>query len=317
MKTEEALGDRLKKDEPLKNHTTYRLGGPADFYFSAKSPEDATMAIKAAKEDGLRVFVLGGGSNILVSDAGFRGLVISYAARQVNVEGTRLIADAGAILYTAVHSAVEAGLTGLEWAAGIPGTVGGAVCGNSGAYGGETKDRLEAVQALDMKTGEECTFSREDCRFAYRDSIFKKGSWLITRAAFALEPGNRDSLSAKAKEIIERRKSKLPVEHANSGSVFRSFFFRAPAEIPAGMRDGLPAEFLDYGRIPAAWIFDKLGLKGKRIGGAEISEKHANFFVNKGKASSEDVRELIAYAKMKAKEHFGVELKEEILYIGF
>lgn len=317
MKLIEKFGDRVKQGELLSRHTTYRLGGPADFYLTVKDENEAKSAIMAAKGDGLPVFFLGGGSNLLVSDAGWRGLVLSYAGRETKAEGTRLTCGAGAILYAAVRSAMDAGLAGLEWAAGIPGTVGGAVCGNSGAYGGETGDRIVSVRAISAETGEAREFSREECRFAYRDSAFKGSPWLIVQAVFALEPGDREAMLARSSEIVETRKRKLPLELPNSGSVFRSYFFRAPSEIPAALREGMPPEFMGYGRIPAAWIFERLGLKGKRAGGAEISPKHANFFVNAGDATAAEVRELIDYAKMETKKTYGIDLVEEIRLVGF
>jgi UDP-N-acetylmuramate dehydrogenase len=318
MKLEELFGDRIKRDEPLKNHTTYRLGGPADFYFTAKTAKEASSALAAAKEDGLPVFVMGGGSNLLASDSGFRGLVISYAARAVKIEGARVVAESGAVLYSLVRESIASGLTGLEWAAGIPGTVGGAVRGNAGAYGGEIKDSLETVQAIDLADGQVRTFGRDDCAFAYRESIFKRSPWLITLAVFSLAACvDKEASLVKTQEIIAKRRAKQPLEFGNAGSVFKSFVFGEASGIPAGLRSGMPPEFIGYGRIPAAWIIEKAGLKGKVVGGARISEKHGNYFVNTGMASAEEVRELIAYAKMRVKEGFGISLEEEIQYLGF
>ncbi len=317
MKIIEIFGDRIKKNEPLSRHTTYRLGGPADFYFAAKTPEEAAEALAVAKEDGLEVFIMGGGSNILVSDAGFRGLVVSYAARTVTVEGDRVAADAGAIFFSMVKASIEAGLTGLEWASGIPGTVGGAIRGNAGAYGGEIKDSLETVQALRIDTGELRSFKRADCAFGYRDSLFKREPWFIVRAIFALSPGDKQSGLSKMKEIIGLRQSKQPLEFGNAGSVFKSYVFGDVSAIPSAIANAVPPQFIDYGRIPAAWIFDRLGIKGKTLGGAQISQKHGNYFVNTGRATASEVRELIGYAKMKAYHDLGIKLEEEIEYVGF
>ena len=313
----ETFGDRVKQQEPLKNHTTYRIGGPADFYFLASSPEEAARAIGAARADGLPVFVLGGGSNILVSDAGFRGLVVSYSGRKVSIEGDRIIADAGAILFALVKDSIDAGLAGLEWASGIPGTLGGAVRGNAGAYGGEIKDAIDSVQAISLLTGELASFDRASCGFGYRESIFKRTPWLITRAVFVLAPGDKTALHAKMRETIDKRRNKQPLEFGNAGSVFKSFVIDDAGKIPAAIRAVVPPEYISYGRIPAAWLIEHLGLKGKTIGEAQISEKHANYFVNTGHARASDVRELIDYAKMKVKEELGVVLEEEIEYVGF
>ncbi len=317
MKLLEVFGDRIKTNEPLKNHTTYRIGGPADFYFSAATAEEASQAVRAARADGLPVFILGGGSNILVANEGFRGLVVSYGARRVSIEGNRVIADAGAVLFSLVRATVDASLSGLEWAAGIPGTVGGAVRGNAGAYGGEIKDNLDTAQAIDLGTGELHTFARHECAFSYRESFFKGKPWLITRAAFTLPAGDKEALRAKVKDTIALRCGKQPLEFGSAGSVFKSHVFGEVAKLPKAVRDDVPAKFIEYGRIPAAWFIEQLGLKGKKIGEAQISEKHANYFVNTGHASATDVRELIGYAKMKVKEAFDVTLEEEIQYVGF
>jgi UDP-N-acetylmuramate dehydrogenase len=315
MKLLDLFGNRIKRDEPLNRHTTYRLGGPADFYFEAKSPEEAVSAIKAAKEDGVPVFLLGGGSNILVADGGFRGLVLAYGSRGIEISGSRVIVDAGAILFGLVKTSIDAGLTGLEWAAGIPGTVGGAVRGNAGAYGGEIKDNLETVQAVDLANGELATFNRPSCAFGYRESVFKHASWLVVRAVFTLTPGDKESSLAKIKEIIELRRSKQPLEFGSAGSVFKSF--ELGSGIPESIKADLPPKFVEYGRVPAAWLIEKAGLKGKRTGGAMISQKHANYFVNADSATAAEVRALIAYAKMKVQDELGIQLQEEIGYVGF
>ena len=317
MKLQEIFGIRIKKDELLKNHTTYRIGGPADLYLEVKSVDEAVEAIRAATRDNLPVFVLGGGSNILVADAGFRGMVLVYGARAIKIEGSRLIADAGAVTFLAVKMSTEAGLSGLEWAAGIPGTVGGAIRGNAGAYGAEIKNAIETVEAVNVKTGQMQTFDRAACRFGYRDSVFKREQWLITRAAFALTPGNREELAAKTNELVNNRRAKLPLEFGSAGSVFKNFVFNDPPELSEKLQKVLPPEYKESRRIPAGFFTDILGLKGKRLGGAMISERHGNFFVNTGSATAAEVRELIDYAKMKVKEEFGVILQEEIQYVGF
>jgi UDP-N-acetylmuramate dehydrogenase len=317
MKILELFGDRVKKGELLKNHTTYRIGGPADLYLAVNNAAEAAKAVKCAKEDGLPVFVLGGGSNILVADAGVRGLVIVYGGREVKVEGSRLIADAGAITFLAVKMSTEAGLAGLEWAAGIPGTIGGAIRGNAAAYGGETKNPIETVEAVNLKTGETQTFDRSSCRFGYRDSIFKHEPWLITRAAFALAPGDRDALAAKAAELVSIRRGKLPLEFGSAGSVFKNHIFNNFSELSEKLQAVMPEKYIESHRIPAGFLTETLGLKGKRLGGAMISERHGNFFVNSGSATAAEVRELIDYAKMKVKDEFGITLEEEIQYVGF
>jgi UDP-N-acetylmuramate dehydrogenase len=317
MKLIDVYGERVKRDEPLKNHTTYRLGGPADFYFTAKSFDELANAIVCARAEKIPVFIIGGGSNVLVSDAGFRGLVVSYAAREIKITDNLVLADAGAILFSLVKSSVEAGLTGLEWAAGIPGTIGGAIRGNAGAYGGEIKDVLTAAWAINLSDGQIKKFSNAECAFGYRESYFKGRPHHIVRAEFALAPGDRAEALKKIKETIELRRNKQPLEFGNAGSVFKSYVYKDARDLPEKLTAGMPPEYLRYGRIPAAWIIQSLGLKGKQIGGAQISEKHANYFVNTGNATAAEVRELIAYAKMTVEKELGIILFEEIEYVGF
>ncbi len=317
MKLLELFGDRVKANEPLKNHTTYRIGGPADLYLSVDSADEAVRAVKAARADGLPIFVLGGGSNILVSDAGFRGLVLSCGARKIKIEGDRLIADAGAVTFLAVKRSAEAGLAGLEWAAGIPGTIGGAIRGNAGAYGGEMKDAIATVEAVDLRSGEMRTFDRRDCLFGYRDSVFKREPWLVLRAALALSPGDRDALVAKLAELTAKRRENLPLEHGSAGCCFKNIIIAELPALPERLRDILPSKYQESGRIPAAWLIDQAGLKGKRIGGALVSEKNCNFLVNADKATADEVMQLVSCVKMKVRDEFGVQLQEEVQYVGF
>jgi len=317
MKLAEIFGARLKRQEPLSRHTNYRVGGPADFYLEAKTVVEVATAVKAAQEDHLPIFVLGGGSNILVSDAGVRGLVLVLNMRKVTVEGTKVIAEAGAVTAAVANVSAGAGLTGFEWAVGVPGTIGGAVRGNAGCFGGEMKDAVESVDAIDMRTGQDSKFNIQDSRFAYRESRFKTEPFVVTSVTLSLSKGDAPTALAAIKDFMSRRKEKQPLEYSSAGCIFKNFEFADSTSLDARLRAILPQEFVDARRIPAGWLIDRVDIKGTRIGDALISEKHGNFFVNAGNASAEQIIELISLAKMKVRDAFGVQLQDEIQLVGF
>jgi UDP-N-acetylmuramate dehydrogenase len=287
----------LKENISLKHYTTFKIGGPAKFFYVAKTKKDLVKAAKLAKELNIPFFVLGGGSKILVSDKGFDGLVIKTENDRIfseRVDQGIVRAEAGARLVKLIGFCLENSLTGLEWAAGIPGTIGGAVRGNSGAFGHSTSEVVAEVEIFDPQTLEIKTLSNKDCCFAYRDSIFKKNKhWVIISTTFKLNQGNKEAISEKIKEYLNIRRQKhssLP----SAGCVFKN-----PKPQAAGL------------------LIDQCGLKAKKIGQAQISEQHANFIVNLGQAKAEDVLALIKLAKQEVKNKFGVELEEEIQLLGF
>ena len=317
MKLQEIFGERVKREEPLKDHTTYKIGGPAEWYLEVNSAVEAERAIKAAKEDGLLIFILGGGSNILVADAGVRGLTLVYAARSTKIDGTELTAEAGVATTLVAKNSAAAGLAGFEWAAGVPGTLGGAVRGNAGGYGSTTGNVIEAVEAVNLETGEKRSFSRDECGFGYRDSRFKNEPWLILSAVLSLTAGDRAALEQKIAEIMAARRKSLPLEFGSAGCVFKNHLFNDASELSPKLAAIVKPEFLDWKKIPAAWLIDRVEIRGKKIGDAMVSEKHANFIVNTGEAKADEVIQLISYVKMKVRDEFGVQLVEEIQYVGF
>jgi UDP-N-acetylmuramate dehydrogenase len=317
MKLQEIFGDRLKPNEPLGKHTTYRIGGPADFYLEVKTEDEVVSALAAAKEDNLPVFILGGGSNVLVSDEGVRGLTMVPALRKTEIGPGRVYAEAGALTTLFVRLVCEAGLAGMEGMSGIPGTVGGAVRGNAGAYGSNMGDVVSLVRAIDLRDGRLAEMPKERCAFEYRGSIFKKEPYFILGAGFSLRPGDKGLLVGKTNEIVATRNAKLPSGVFSAGSVFKNHAFDSPEELSERVRARLPAEYLAWKKIPAAWLIDLLDLKGKTIGKAMISERHANYFVNTGNATASEVMQLISYAKMKVRDELGIQLNEEIEYVGF
>jgi len=285
----------IQKNVPLASHATFKIGGPAKYFYTAKTKEDLIRVMRAAKKINLSFFILGGGSNLLVSDKGFEGLVIKTNNKQKTVKKNVIFSESGALLSNLVTLALETELSGLEWAIGIPGTLGGAIRGNAGAFGESMKDIIKEVEAFDGKTEKIKILKNENCQFDYRESIFKKNKNLIILSAkIELKKGEKKEIEKKMKENLDYRKKTQPLNFSSAGSIFKN----------------PPGHF-------AGELIEKCGLKGRKIGEAQISKKHANFIENLGKAEAEDVRKLINLIKEKVKENFGVELKEEIQFLGF
>lgn len=310
------LGKKIKTDESLAKYTTFKIGGPAKYFFIASDNEDLVRAVTFARKLKIPSYVLGGASNVLISDQGFNGLIIINQAKDIIFkQDNRVVADAGVNLMELVNKTVEADLTGLEWAAGIPGTVGGAVRGNAGAFGSQMAD--DFVGAEVMRGGKQFILKKDQCEFGYRDSIFKHNKDLIITAEFQLQPGDKVQSQAKIKEILNQRQTKQPLQYPSAGSVFTNVMINSQNQDVVAKLGNLPPEYLEYKKIPAAWLIEQLDLKGKTIGGAQISDKHANFIINTGKATANDVIQLISLVKMKLRNTYAIELMEEIEYVGF
>ena len=290
------IEELILKNHPLAAYCTFKIGGPADFFLEAKSTEEVLSGLQWAKEKGLRAFVFGGGSNLLFDDAGFRGLVIRVKSSEIRVEGSEIVADAGVPSAVLVHKAMEAGLSGLEAWAGLPGTVGGAVFGNAGCFGVETKDILKEVTLYNPEMGVR-HLEASELGYGYRNSqlkeAFLKGlGEVILEARFTLKKGDAATIVAGMKEIVKKRALKQP-PGLNTGS-----FFKNPSpEQPAGM------------------LIDQAGLKGFQIGGMKISDQHGNFFLNTGGASSKDVLALCEHVQKVVLERFGLRLEREVVLV--
>jgi len=303
----------LKKNVSLKNYTTFKIGGPAKYFFETKNKKDLIKAILVAKSKKLPFFILGGGSNLLVSDEGFRGLVIKILFSKSYFLNSQISAEAGTILAELLSATLNTGLTGLEWAAGIPGTVGGAIYGNAGAFKKSMKDITKTVTVLEIKNQKSNikNLRNKDCKFCYRNSIFKqKKNLIILSATLQLKKGNKLKIEKRIKEYLNYRKETQPLNFPSAGSVFKN-----PKNFSAGeLGEEDKSSSLSFA---AARLIEECGLKGKRIGNVKISEKHANFIVNLGGGKAKDVKKLINLAKKKVKEKFGITLEEEICYLGF
>jgi len=313
---------KVKENILLKDHTTWRIGGPAKYFLEAANAQELTAALQFSREATLPYFILGGGSNILASDKGFKGLVIKirFLDLEIKEEGSKIkvLAGAGLQLGFLCNKLMEGQATGMEWAASIPGTLGGAVFGNAGAFGPSMADSVEWVEVLEIKN-KKCEikkYQNSDCRFAYRSSVFKKKApnFVVIRAQLSLAKGDKEAIAKKMKEHADFRRDRHPLNFPSAGSVFKNYG-------KAIKNKELLAEFPELEKfnarkdIPAGWLIARSGLTGKQIGQAQISEKHSNFFVNLGGAKAKDIRALIKFAQKKVKKVFGMILEEEVIYL--
>lgn len=307
----------IRENVLLKDFTTYKIGGPARYFFVAKDKEDLMRAVKTAKEFKLPVFILGGGSNLLVSDKGFNGLVIKVDISNVLFNKNTAFAGAGAGLTKLGHLAAEKNFSGLEWAVGIPGTIGGAIYGHAQAFGEKVSDIVKSVEAMNLDTFEIKEFSKEQCQFSLKNSIFKKNkNFIIISAVLEFEKKDPDEIKNRVRENVNYRKNRHPMNFPSAGSTFVN------PEIKIDNPELLKrfpelAEHNKRGIIPAGYLISMCGLAGKKIGNAQFSEKHANFIVNLGGAKAEDVVVLINLAKKEVKKTFGIDLEQEVQMIGF
>jgi UDP-N-acetylmuramate dehydrogenase len=280
------------RGEKLSAHTSLRIGGPADYFVRIASERDLVGAIRVAREHELPVFVLGGGTNLLVADDGIRGVVLQNGWRETAVDGTTIEASSGTELAHVAAVAAKAGIVGLEWMATVPGTVGGAVHGNAGAFGTETADVLIDADLMDLN-GDTWLAPAAELGYAYRTSKLQGTPTVCVRARFRGTAGDRATAVRRIKEMANERMKKQPLAQPNTGSIFRN---------PPGDHAGR--------------LIEAAGLKGRRVGGAMVSEKHANFIVNTGDASADDVRALMEICQDEVQERFGVRLVPEVELVG-
>lgn len=308
------LSKRILKNVDLAPYTTFRIGGKAKYFFEAKSNNDIISLVNFCRKKKLPFFILGGGSNLLISDKGFNGLVIRNKSSKVEIRENYIIADGGVILARLIQEAVSRSLSGLEYFVGIPGTLGGAIFGNAGWPKGKKSigDLVEEIEIL-LPNNKIKKVKKDWSRFAYRSSRFKeyKNPPIILSAKLKLKKEKRNKIEKRIKEIIKERRKNAP-SGFSAGCVFKNVQIE---EIKN--KKEIPKEFKKNQLISAGWLIDQCGLKGKGIGGAEISKEHANFIINRGKSKAIDVLKLIELIKRNVKKRFGVDLKEEIQLIGF
>lgn len=284
--------ENILLDELMSLHTSFKVGGKADLFVKAYSVEEIKSILKIASENNIPLFVLGNGTNLLVRDEGFRGIVLQVKLEDIVINENEVVVGSGVKNAVLSKKLTDNSLSGFEFASGIPGTIGGAIKMNAGAYGGEMKDIVNEVTYLDYN-GNVHVISNNECEFSYRHSKFFDEKAIILEAKLKLEKGNKSEIENRVKELLEQRKEKQPLEYPNAGSTFKR----------------------GEGFITAKLI-DECGLKGYSIGEAQVSEKHAGFIVNKNKATASDVLELIEYVQKKVKEKTGEDIKLEIEVIG-
>ena len=286
--------DRVLFEEPMCDHTTFRIGGPAEVFVMPESYGQISWVIGQCRKEGIPYFILGNGSNLLVSDHGYRGVIIQLDRNlgEITVNGTEIRAAAGALLSTIAATARKSALTGFEFAGGIPGTLGGAVTMNAGAYGGEMKDVLKEVTVMTQE-GEILTLSADKLELGYRTSIIKTAGYIVLEAVIALQEGNIEEITALGRKLSAQRIEKQPLEYPSAGSTFKR---------PEGFFAG-------------KLIMDS-NLRGYRVGGAQVSEKHCGFVINAGGATAEDVSTLMKNVTDIVYEKFGVKLEPEVKFLG-
>ena len=286
--------ERILFHENMKDYTTFRVGGEAECLILVQREEELAKLIYYLNQIEQDYFILGNGSNLLVGDKGYQGVVLKLDGpmEQITVEGTRIIAKAGALLSRVAVTAREHGLTGLEFAAGIPGSIGGGVVMNAGAYEGEMKQVVEAVRVMDS-AGQVTTLDNDTMEFGYRTSIIRNRPYIVLEVVLGLAPGNREQIAARMEELMQLRKSKQPLEYPSAGSTFKR----------------------PEGHYAGKLIMDA-GLRGFRIGGAQVSEKHCGFVINAGQATAADIREVIEEVQERVKEKFHVALEPEVVFLG-
>ncbi len=286
--------DSILTDEPMSRHTTFRVGGPADFFVTPKAKEEVRDVIRICKEAGMPYYIIGNGSNLLVSDAGYRGVIVQIykEMNEVKVEGDLVKAQAGALLSGIAAKALGAELSGFEFASGIPGTIGGACEMNAGAYGGEMKDVLESVTVLTGE-GKIIELGRNELELGYRTSVIAKKGYIVLGAVLKLERGDGEKIKTYMDELKEKRVTKQPLEYPSAGSTFKR---------PEGYFAGK--------------LIEDAGLRGFQVGGAQVSEKHCGFVINRDHATAADIMELMRQVQIRVKENSGVDLEPEVKRLG-
>lgn len=306
----------VRENVSLAPFTTFKVGGKARYFVEAAGAIELAGAFEYAEKNNLPVYVLGGGSNVLFSDKGFAGVVVHVQDGGIKVTGQKILAGAGVPLFDVVRSASKASLQGIEKLAGIPGSFGGAVRGNAGAFGTEIGNVIVSVKCLNQNTGMVKEYKKEECDFGYRTSIFKKnGGIVILSAEIALEKGEEKELERIMKETVAKREAKHPQSAKCAGSFFMNPYVNDELLLEEFEKDnGSPSR---DGKLPAGWLIDHVGLRGKKIGGAMVSKQHPNYLLNTGDATAEDIITLASLVKTRVRDELRVKLQEEVQYVGF
>jgi UDP-N-acetylmuramate dehydrogenase len=302
----------VSRDALLSQYTRFGIGGPASLLVEARDSGSFVSALEIARASGLAYVVIGGGTNLIVSDDGFCGVVLKLTASSITIDGTHVRADAGVILQDLVDATIASGLQGLETMTGIPGFTGAAVYGNAGAYGHSISERVTSVEFFD---GQEIrVIDNAACQFHYRESIFKqRKDWIIFSADLAMTPADAAVLRAAADKILAVRNAKYPPTMKCAGSIFKNFLF---AELPADVAARVPKTVIIEGKVPSAWFLEQVGAKGMHEGGIQVADYHANLIYNVGGGTARELRTVIGELKRRVRDRFGIEVCEEVQYVG-
>ncbi|MEK7202487.1 MAG: UDP-N-acetylmuramate dehydrogenase [Patescibacteria group bacterium] len=308
---------RIEENVPLAPLTTFKIGGPAKYFTEVKTEAELLKALELARKNSWPIFILAGGSNLIVSDNGFDGLVINLelGTSDLELDNGQLVASASVSMERLVNESIASGLAGLEWAGGLPGSFGGAVRGNAGCFGAEMKDIVTSVTSINIETGDKITRSHDDCQFEYRGSYYKYHPEIIVSATVQLQPGDKTELRRIADEHIQYRLARQPLEYPNAGSIFKNI----PLELVPKEHLPLFADAIKddpFPIVPTAKIIAVAGLKGMRVGDAQLSMKHSNYIVNLGQATSDDVAELIKQIQLSIKSSYQIDLEVEPQFVA-
>lgn len=306
---------RIQENVPLRDYSTFHIGGPARYFVSVTTEAELDTALTLARKSNWPLFILAAGSNVIFPDEGWPGLVILMNVRFLEINAGQLTAGAATMMSQLVDDSIDAGLKGLEWAGGLPGTFGGAIRGNAGCFKGEIKDIVTSVVSLEAATGRKITRPNDGAMFGYRDSIYKRNNEIILQATVQLRPGEQRELRRIADDHIQFRKNRHPLEYPNAGSIFKN----VPIE---RVKEPWLTHFHDFIKIdpfpivPTGKIIEDAGLKGYQVGDAAVSEKHANYIVNLGNATAQDVKTLIGHIIQVVQEKFQIALEVEPEVVG-
>lgn len=303
----------IHRDVPLKDYTRFALGGPAAILADARTESAFQEAVRALQQSDVPWLVIGGGTNLVCSDAGYAGVVLRYIGAEIGRGGTAVTAQAGASLQAVVDFTIAEGLSGIHTMTGVPGWVGGAVYGNAGAYGRSMHQNVVGVRFFDGTSIQ--VLDNAECGFRYRHSVFKTNKrWIVLATTLQLTHGNQVELAEKAAEIFAVRNAKYPPDMKCAGSIFKNLIL---AELPAGTQVQVDPQVVREGKVPSAWFLEQVGAKGIRVGGIHVADYHANLIYNTGNGTAEQVREIVNDLKQRVRLRFDFEVEEEVQYVGF
>jgi UDP-N-acetylmuramate dehydrogenase len=306
-------GLNVRPRAPLSHYTRFGIGGAADLMVEAWNEAALITALQLVRESGLPHTIIGDGTNLIVADAGYRGVAIRYRGSAIEIDNRVVQVRAGTVLQALVDATIAHGLSRIHTMTGIPGSVGAAIYGNAGAYGHSISESVLSVRYFDGESIRTCT--NKECEFRYRESIFKfRKEWVILSASLALVPGDPVELRKAADNIRKIRDEKYPPTMRCAGSIFKNLIL---AELPEAARLIVPAQVVKEGKVPSAWFLEQAGVKGLRIGGAQVAEYHANLIYNDGSGTAAELRQIIGICKDRVRAKFGFVLEEEVQYVGF